>query len=86
MTELEYSRPGKSGDITRIKARVAGLLVSCPVTQDNPPDCPLRAVRRLPLRARYRWLDDLPPGRMKQLLEQHGECIVRKERENHEPA
>ena len=86
MPHLEYALPTKSGDLASLKSRMAGLLVACPVTQDNPFDCPLQSVRRLPLRQRYRWLETLRPDQMRAFLNQHGTCIVRKERENHEPA
>jgi len=86
MPHLEYSLPTKSGDLASLKGRMAGLLVACPVTQDNPFDCPLKSVRQLPLRERYRWLDALRPDQMRTFLAQHGACIVRKEQENHEPA
>jgi len=86
MPNLEYAIPAKSGDNALLKARVAGLLVACPVTQDNPFDCPLQAVRRQPLRERYRWLEALHPDQLRGFLDQHAACIVRKETENHEPA
>ena len=86
MPNLEYALPAKSGDLAQLKGRMAGLLVACPVTQDNPFDCPLRFVRRLPLRERYRWLECLRADQMRTLLAQHGECLNRKEQENHEPA
>jgi hypothetical protein len=86
MSKLEYALPAKSGDIASQKSRMAGLLVACPVTQDNPYDCPLKSVRQLPLRERYRWLDTLRPDQMRGFLKQHNDCIVRKEQENHEPA
>ena len=86
MANLEYALPSKSGDLAHLKGRMAGLLVACPVTQDNPFDCPLKSVRLLPLRERYLWLETLRAEQMRTFLAQHGECIVRKEQENHEPA
>jgi hypothetical protein len=38
------------------RSLVVGLLMSCPATNGNPPDCPLHGVRLLPLRERYEWL------------------------------
>lgn len=86
MSHLEYALPAKTGDIANMKARVAGLIVSCPISQDNPDDCPLHAVRRLPLHERYHWLESLKPEQMRNFLNQHAVCIVRKEQESHEPA
>jgi hypothetical protein len=86
MPNLEYALPAKSGDRAYLKSRVAGLLVACPVTQDNPFDCPLRAVRQQPLRERFRWLESLRPDQLRGFLDQHAACITRKEAENHEPA
>ncbi len=79
MPNLEYALPMKSGDLAYVKGRMAGLLVACPVTQDNPFDCPLKSVRQLPLRERFRWLDTLRPDQLRAFLNQHGACIVRKE-------
>ena len=86
MANLEYSLPNKSGDRANLKVRAAGLIVACPVSQDNPAICPLRAVRHLSLRERYRWLDSLEPLQLRRLLEQHAECIVTREHSDHEPA
>jgi len=86
MPSLEYALPAKSGDPAHLKGRMAGLLVACPVTQDNPFDCPLRSVRRLPLRERYRWLETLRADQTRTFLAQHGACLARKEQEDHEPA
>jgi|GEM_PF-2269727 len=86
MTDLDYALPTKTADHSLVKARVAGLMIACPVTQDNPFDCPLKSVRQLPLRERYRWLDSLRTDQLHEFLTQHGKCIMRKECENHEPA
>ena len=86
MSPMEYSLPVKSGEIAQMKGRAAGLVISCPVTQDNPDDCPLHVVRQLPLGERYRWIGTLLPEQMKKLLDQHSECIVRKEQAEREPA
>jgi hypothetical protein len=86
MTDLDYALPTKTGDLAVLKARVAGLMIACPVTQDNPFDCPLKSVRMLPLHERYRWLGTLHPDQVRGCLDQHGACILRKEQETHEPA
>ncbi len=86
MPNLDYDLPTKTGDLAVLKARVAGLMIACPVTQDNPFDCPLKSVRLLPLRERYRWLETLQPDQLRGFHAQHCACIQRKEQENHEPA
>ncbi len=86
MPNLEYALPVKSGDLAQMKVRATGLLVACPHSQDNPYDCPLHAVRERPLRERYHWLESLQPGQLKKLLDQHSECILRKEQMDREPA
>jgi len=85
MSHLERSLPVKAGGNTHLRGRAAGLIISCPVCQDNPADCPLHAVRQLSLRERYRWLEALPPEQMRKLLDQHSECIRRKELAAGEP-
>ncbi|HTL66085.1 MAG TPA: hypothetical protein VL200_00345 [Lacunisphaera sp.] len=86
MPELEYALPDHAGELRRLRARAAGLLVTCPLSQDNPFDCPLRSVRLRPMRERYRWLDSLAPAQLSGLIAQHTDCLLRKENERHEPA
>jgi hypothetical protein len=86
MATLEYALPPKSGEAALLKSRTMGLLVACPLLQDNPVDCPLHALRRQPLRERYRWLNELPPTQVQRLLEQHAECFNQKNRQGDEPA
>jgi hypothetical protein len=35
--------------------RLVGLAVACPVGKDNPTDCPLHELRRLPMVERFEW-------------------------------
>jgi hypothetical protein len=86
MATLEYALPPKSGDAALLKSRTMGLLVACPIRQDNPPDCPLHALRQQPLRERYRWLNELPPAQVQSLMAQHSECFNRKTQDEDEPA
>lgn len=86
MPELEYALPDHAGELQRLRARAAGLLVACPLSQDNPFDCPLRSVRQRPMHERYLWLDSLPPPQLCGLIDQHSACLARKESERHEPA
>jgi hypothetical protein len=86
MSNFEYALPPKSGEAALLKSRLTGLLMACPIGQDNPPDCPLHALRQQPLCERYRWLGNLPRSQMNGLVEQHTECYARKVQAEHEPA
>ena len=86
MATLEYAFPPKSGDAALFKSRIMGLLVACPIHQDNPADCPLHALRTQPMRNRYSWMNELPPLQVQCLMEQHGACFARKSQEENEPA
>lgn len=86
MANLEYALPPKSGEAALVKARLTGLLMACPIGQDNPPDCPLHALRQQPVRDRFLWLGHLPRSQMNGLLEQHTECYARKVHHEPEPA
>lgn len=63
----------------QLAARVRALTVACPFAQDNPPDCPLCNIRKLPLKARIAWVSSLSPEVMEGLLEYHARCLDAKE-------
>jgi hypothetical protein len=86
MATLEYALPPKSGEAALLKSRMMGLLVACPIHQDNPADCPLHALRGQALRERYSWLNELPPLQVQRFMQQHCECFTRKTQEGDEPA
>jgi hypothetical protein len=60
------------------KELLAGLLKlcdACPVHEDNPADCPLRAVRALKPAKRRQWLNTLSDDELKYLAEYHRVCF-----------
>lgn len=64
----------------QLAARIRALTVACPFGQDNPPDCPLCNIRKLPLKARIAWVDTLRPEVMEGLLQYHANCLEARER------
>ena len=65
-TQIEKARIGMHGRILR-----------CPVG-DNPEDCPLHEIRRMPIEARLAWLESKSDQEVVDLYRRHTECLERK--------
>lgn len=76
---MESSKPfvvSKSGSL---HVQIAGLAFACPFGPDNPPDCPLHAVRTKPIPERLAWVNSLPPAARIEISQHHVECLANKE-------
>ena len=58
-------------------AHLAGLIFACPVTMDNPPACPLHALRRRPARDRFAWVQSLSRRECRDTVAHHAACMTR---------
>ena len=58
----------------RMRARVAKLVVECPVSRSNPTMCPLSFVREKPMAARVSWVDALRDDDIEFLSGYHKVC------------
>ena len=54
--------------------RLFGLAITCPVVQDNPPDCPLYNVREMPLVQRLEWAKSRTREEAEAVLHNHSCC------------
>ena len=68
-----------SGENPAKEARFAmyGRLLRCPVG-DNPEDCPLHEIRKLPMEERLLWLEAKSDDEVITLYQQHIDCLARK--------
>ncbi|RMG39829.1 MAG: hypothetical protein D6719_12365 [Candidatus Dadabacteria bacterium] len=62
------------------KVWARGLIVACPFGKELP-DCPLREVRKLPLKERFKILEAMPEEELDRILEHHEKCSARREQE-----
>ena len=53
---------------------LSDLALACPVRPDNPPDCPLNGIRRLPVAERLDWARSLTPEETEALHSFHLRC------------
>jgi len=51
--------------------RLFGLAMVCPAGQDNPPDCPLYAIRQKPIAERLAWARSLSRDEADKILIYH---------------
>ncbi len=61
------------------EARMAmyGRILRCPV-EDNPDDCPLKDVRKMPLEERIAWMDAKTDEEIIELHQHHVRCLAHK--------
>jgi hypothetical protein len=61
------------------EARLAmhGRLLRCPFG-DNPKDCPLHGIRKLPVEERLEWLESKTNAEVVELYQQHRDCLTAK--------
>lgn len=61
------------------EARIAmsGRILRCPI-DDNPEDCPLHEIRKIPLEERIAWLDSKSDEEVVDLYRRHVKCLRRK--------
>lgn len=60
-------------------ARLFGLIMACPVKQDNPSDCPLHKIRQLPVKERIIWVKSRTHQETLDILEHHSFCLRQKQ-------
>ena len=58
----------------RARLAMRGRLLRCPFG-DNPSDCPLYEIRKLPLEERFAWLDSKTDEELIDLFFQHARCL-----------
>ena len=54
-----------------------GRILRCPLG-DNPEDCPLHDIRKMPVEDRLTWLNSKTDEEIRVLLEYHIDCLERK--------
>jgi hypothetical protein len=59
-----------------LQSNLLSLGERCPAQPDNPPDCPLSQVRRLPLKRRQTWLSTLSEDDARFLTAYHQVCLT----------
>lgn len=60
-------------------ARLIGLVMACPLQQDNPSDCPLHKIRQLPVKERFIWVKSRAQKEALEILRQHSICLRQKQ-------
>jgi len=67
--------------------RIAGLIAECPITQDNPPHCPLARVRNLTGTGLTQWLFALTHQQVVAIERAHEKCYKQaRPTQNHDSA
>ena len=56
------------------KFELHGRILRCPLGE-NPEDCPLHEIRKLPLEDRIAWLESLTNEELIDLYAQHNKCM-----------
>jgi hypothetical protein len=69
----------RRGGVTDDEVRLIGLAVACPYTQDNPCDCPLARIRRLPMRQRIEAVMAMDRDEQIRYLREHESCLRHRE-------
>ena len=60
-----------------LQEKLVALAVSCPLADDNPPDCPLHQLRLLSAREILDWLEGLSADEAQFILRYHECCLAR---------
>jgi hypothetical protein len=76
---IKSTQPFVASDPGSLHARIVGLVFACPFGPDNPPDCPLHAVRTKPISERLAWVESLSPSARMEILQHHCACLANKE-------
>lgn len=69
--------PTEVATIHDYTARLMGLAMVCPVSSENPTDCPLHEIRHLPLAQRFAWVKARTRQEAENLLSYHQHCCPR---------
>jgi len=59
----------------KLKELFRGLLVTCPLTQSNPPECPLHEIRKMSLSDRYELANLISDEVALKLIDCHKKCM-----------
>jgi hypothetical protein len=65
----------KSPEENQLQPDLQPLGERCPAARDNPTDCPLSQVRRLPVKQRQAWLSTLSDADARYLAAYHQVCL-----------
>jgi hypothetical protein len=66
---------GKSVKTEEAWIAMHGRILRCPLG-NNPKDCPLHEIRKLPVEERLTWLNSKTSEEVQQLFRQHLECLA----------
>lgn len=74
-----HSRGLQRGVTNRMRSKLHGLTVACPLNQCNPDDCALSGIRKKALQERFSWVESLTEDEVVEILENHSVCLRTKE-------
>lgn len=64
----------KANAVEEARIAMSGRLLRCPLG-DNPEDCPLYDIRKLPIEERVAWLQSKTDDEVVALFQQHVQCL-----------